>query len=136
MTTPDKALVVIVEDEPDTAEMFAELLNIEGFQVKKAYGGTAGIDLVSKERPYAVLLDLMMPDVSGLEVLGYMRRDPRLENIPVVVISGRPVPPEMDAELESGATVYAMKPISLDDMMGAIQTAVDKSRARPQADTR
>lgn len=129
--TSDKPLVVIVEDEPDTAEMFAELLRLEGFQVKKAYGGTAAIDLVSKEKPYAVLLDLMMPDVSGLEVLGYIRRDPRLENIPVIVVSGRPMPEEIQEDLDSSATVYVMKPIGVEALMKAIRTAVDKSNSQP-----
>lgn len=129
--TADKAMVVIVEDEPDTAEMFAELLKLQGFQVKKAFGGTAAIDLVSKEVPFAVLLDLMMPDVSGLEVLRYMRRDPLLDNIPVVVISGRPMPEEMEDDLKTSATVYVMKPIGVEALMKAIHTAVEKSNARP-----
>lgn len=123
----DNKLVIIVEDEPDTAEMFAELMRLEGYQIKKAYGGTAAIDLLTKEPPYVVLLDIMMPDVSGLEVLRYMRRDPQLENIPVVVISGRPKPDEIINELETSATVYVMKPIGVEQILSAIAEAVDKS---------
>ncbi|MFN2196873.1 MAG: response regulator [Anaerolineales bacterium] len=123
----DNKLVIIVEDEPDTAEMFAELMRLEGYQIKKAYGGTAAIDLLTKETPYVVLLDIMMPDVSGLEVLRYMRRDPQLENIPVVVISGRPKPDEIINDLENSATVYVMKPIGVEQILSAIAEAVDKS---------
>lgn len=132
----DNALVVIVEDEPDTAEMFAELLSIEGFLVKKAHGGTAAIDLISQEKPYAVLLDLMMPDVSGMEVLGYIRRDPRLEKTPVVVVSGRPMPAEIKDVLDTSATEYVMKPIGLEALLAAIQAAVDKSNSGPQTEAR
>lgn len=125
--SPEKDLVIIVEDEPDTAEMFAELLKLEGYRVKKAYGGTAGIDFLSKERPDAVLLDLMMPDVSGLEVLRYIRRDPNLENIPVVIVSGRPMPAELKDDLENTATTYLMKPVGIAQITQALSEAVKKS---------
>lgn len=123
----DNKLVIIVEDEPDTAEMFAELMRLEGYQVKKAYGGTAAIDLLSKEAPFVVLLDIMMPDVSGLEVLRFMRRDPSLENIPVVVVSGRPKPEEIYQELEISPTVYITKPVGVAQIMDAITEAVEKT---------
>jgi CheY-like chemotaxis protein len=123
----EKPLIMIVEDEPDTADLFAELLSYEGYQVKKAYGGTAAIDLLTKEKPYAVLLDIMMPDVSGLEVLRYMRRDPLLDNIPVVVISGRPMPKEIAGDLENSATVFVMKPIGFEQLIEAVNQALAKA---------
>lgn len=126
MTSKNK-LVYIVEDEPDTSALFAELLRIEGFNVKQAFGGTAAIDMVAKERPHAVLLDMMMPDVSGIEVLKYIRRDPMLENVPVVVVSGRPMPDEIQIEVENGATVFVLKPIGLAQLMKAMEEAVAKS---------
>lgn len=121
-------LVIIVEDEPDTADMFAEILRIQGYRVKKAYGGTAGIDLITRETPDAVVLDLMMPDVSGLEVFRFMRRDPGLENVPVVVVSGRPMPEEMlDAQWKH-TTLYLMKPIGVSELTDAIKHVLENSK--------
>ena len=72
MTTATRT-VVIVEDEPDTADMFAEMARLAGFQVFKSYGGVRAIDLIAEKKPAAVLLDLMMPDLSGLEVLRFLQ---------------------------------------------------------------
>ena len=83
----EQKTVVIVEDEVDTAEMFAEMMRLSGYQVFKSYGGTRAISLISDTMPDAVILDIMMPDLSGLEVLRFMHRDPRLSNIPVVIVS-------------------------------------------------
>jgi DNA-binding response OmpR family regulator len=124
-------LVIIVEDEPDTADMFAEILRIQGYRVKKAYGGTAGIDLITRETPDAVVLDLMMPDVSGLEVFRFMRRDPGLENVPVVVVSGRPMPEEMLIGEENHTTLYLMKPIGVTELTGAIENVLKNSKPGP-----
>ena len=63
--TLEQIKIVIVEDEPDTAEMFAEMMRLNGFIVKKVYGGTPAIALISHEIPDAVVLDVMMPDLDG-----------------------------------------------------------------------
>ena len=61
--------IIIIEDEPDTAEMFSEIMRISGYQVVKFYGGVPAVAQIADLQPAAVLLDLMMPDLSGLEVL-------------------------------------------------------------------
>ena len=68
--------VIIVEDEKDAAEMFAEMMRVSGYKVKKIYSSTPAIGIIAAENPDVVILDVMMPDISGLEVLRYMRREP------------------------------------------------------------
>lgn len=114
-------VIVIVEDEPDTAEMFAEMARLSGYRVFKSLGGVRAIDLISEKRPVAVVLDVMMPDISGLEVLGYMRRDPRLERIPVVIVSAKGMPFDIQDGLKAGATIYLTKPVSFTDFKSALQ---------------
>jgi DNA-binding response OmpR family regulator len=121
---PDK-LIVIVEDEPDMAELFAEMMRLEGYRVRKVFGTAAAIDVIAQERPQAVLLDVMMPDLSGLEVVRYMRRDPDLEVVPVIIVSGRGSPQDIQAGMEAGATVYLVKPIGYADMQRALQKATN-----------
>ena len=116
--------IVIVEDEPDTAEMFAEMMRLSGYDVLKSYGGTPAIALISQEKPDAVVLDVMMPDLSGLEVLRFIRRDPRLAHIPVIVVSAKSLPTDIKEGLEAGASVYLTKPVAFQDLNNAVKEAV------------
>jgi DNA-binding response OmpR family regulator len=116
--------IVVVEDEPDTAEMFAEMMRLSGYQVLKTYGGRPAIALISQKKPDAIVLDLMMPDLSGLEVLGFMRRDPRLAKIPVIVVSAKSLPSDIKNGLEAGASIYLTKPVAFSDLKEAVENAI------------
>jgi len=121
-------MIVIVEDEPDTAEMFAEMMRLSGYRVQKCHGGTQGIELIAQHRPDAVILDIMMPDVSGLEVLRYMRRDPVLQSIPVVVVSAKSMPMDIREGLRAGASVYLTKPVGFDELRNAVDDVIRNHR--------
>jgi len=116
--------IIVVEDEPDTAEMFAEMMSLMGYQVFKSYGGVRAIDLIADKKPAAVVLDLMMPDLSGLEVLRFMRRDPRLAEIPVVIVSAKGLPADVKRGLDAGASSYLTKPVSFNDLRDAVEKVV------------
>ena len=122
--------IVIVEDEPDTAEMFAEMMRLSGYHVLKSYGGTPAIALITKENPDVVVLDVMMPDLSGLEVLRYLRRDPRLEQIPVVVVSAKSLPSDIKDGLDAGANKYLTKPVTFQDLNAAVKDLIKKQQLR------
>ena len=120
----EQKTIIIVEDEPDTAEMFAEMLRLNGYRVLTTYGGTAAIALISKEKVDAVVLDLMMPDLSGLEVLSYMRRDPRLARVPVMIVSAKGLPADVRQGLQAGASIYLTKPVAYQDFIDALEKAL------------
>ncbi len=67
MTSPEKT-VLIIEDEPDAAELFAEMMRVSGFRVQKTSSSAPAINMMTAEKPDVVLLDIMMPEVSGLEI--------------------------------------------------------------------
>lgn len=117
--------ILIVEDEPDTAEMFAEMMRLTGFRVIKTYGGAAAMKLLGQEHPNAMVLDLMMPDISGLDVLRYIRRDPGLMKIPVIVVSAKSLPSDIQGVLEAGAATYLTKPVSFSDLRQAVVKAIE-----------
>ena len=119
--------IVIVEDEPDTAEMFAEMMRLRGYTVFKTYGGTPAISLISHEKPDAVILDVMMPDLSGLEVVRFMRRDPRLSHIPVIIVSAKGLPSDIKSGLDAGASIYLTKPVAFQDLDDAVDKFIHKS---------
>lgn len=116
--------VVIIEDEPDTAEMYAEMMRISGYEVVKFFGGSSAVAQIAEQKPCAVVLDLMMPDISGLEVLQYMKAEPKLSDIPVIIVSAKTLPADIDEGLNAGASVYLTKPVSFSDLKKAIDDAV------------
>lgn len=116
--------IVVVEDEPDTAEMFAEMMRLSGFTVLKSFGGKPAMALIAKEKPDAVVLDVMMPDISGLEVLHFMRRDPSLTGIPVVVVSAKGLPSDIRTGLDAGASVYLTKPVAYLELKKAVEAVI------------
>ena len=119
MTT--QKTVRVVEDEPDAAELFAEMMRVNGFRVVKMFSSTPAISMITQERPDVVILDVMMPDVSGLEVLRYMRREPELMHIPVIVVSAKSMPSDIRIGMEAGASVYLTKPVGYLDLKQAVE---------------
>lgn len=122
---PRQKSVVIVEDEPDSADMFAEMMRINGFQVHTSYGGRMAMNMIAQEKPNAVLLDLMMQDVSGLEVLRFMRRDPYLSGIPVIIISAKSQLSDIQEGLKAGAKIYLTKPVSYVDLVSSVKKVIE-----------
>ncbi len=119
MPAPQKT-VMIVEDEPDVSELFAEMMRLSGLRVIKTYTSTPAMALIQQDRPDLVILDVMMPDVSGLEVLTYIRGDPALVSIPVVIVSAKATPADIKAGMEAGATAYLTKPVSYTDLKATV----------------
>ena len=122
--TENLKTVVVVEDEPDAAELFAEMMRVSGFRVFKSYSSTPAITLIAKEKPDVVILDIMMPDISGLDVLRFIRRDPQLKNIPVIVVSARSLPSNIKEGLEAGATIYLTKPVGYLELKKSVDLVV------------
>jgi DNA-binding response OmpR family regulator len=125
--------IIVVEDEPDTAEMFAEMMRLSGYEVIKSYTSASAMTLISKEKPSAVVLDIMMPDLSGLEVLRRMRNQPDLAAIPVVVVSARSLVSDIKQGLDAGASVYLTKPVAFMDLKAAVENTI---RTAEQKDAR
>ena len=125
MTRTEPKKIIIVEDETDTAEMFAEMMRLSGYHVLKSYGGAPAIALISHEIPDAVVLDVMMPDLSGLEVLRHLRQDPRLEKIPVIAVSAKSLPSDIKNGLDAGANKYLTKPVAFQDLNAAVREVIN-----------
>ena len=119
--TEEQKTVIVVEDEPDAAELFAEMMRVSGFRVLKTYSSTPAISMIAHEQPDVVILDIMMPDISGLEVLRFMRREQQLMHIPVIVVSARSMPSDIQEGLEAGATIYLTKPVGYLDLKKAVE---------------
>jgi CheY-like chemotaxis protein len=80
--------ILVIDDEPDIISYLATFLEDEGFEVTSAQDGPRGLTKAREEIPDLITLDITMPGMSGIEVLTALRRDPKLEAIPVIVITG------------------------------------------------
>ncbi len=118
---PAQKTVMIIEDEPDAAVMFAEMMRVNGFRVLKMFASAPAIPMISQEKPDVIILDIMMPDISGLEVLRYMRREPELASIPVIVVSAKSMPGDIKNGIEAGASMYLTKPVGFIELKEAVQ---------------
>ncbi len=124
-----RQMVLVVEDDPGSADLMEAYLTGTEYDVVVARDGSAGLDIVRRRRPDAVLLDIQLPGLVGWEVMGAMRADPVTAEIPVVVVS---VMDERARGLESGAVEYLVKPVSRDEVLAALGAALTSgSRAGP-----
>jgi CheY-like chemotaxis protein len=120
--------IIVVEDEQDAAEMFGEMMRVSGYHVLTAYGSEAAMAMIAKQRPDAVILDIMMPEISGLAVLEFMHNDPKLSNIPVVVVSAQGTPADIQTCLDAGAVAYLIKPIGFIELKEVVEKALGAPR--------
>jgi DNA-binding response OmpR family regulator len=107
-----KKRILVVEDNQDIREAIVETLTSEGYDMEVAKDGEEALELISAQRFDLVLLDLMMPGISGMEVLTKIRsfEDPQINNLPVVIVTAKFLIDDIDAVLPSGATTYLLKP--------------------------
>ena len=121
-TAPAPCCLLCIEDNPVNGlllqEYFGRLL---GLSVQVAATGAEGLALARGSRPMALLLDLMLPDMSGLQVLAQLRADPRMLDLPVVVISGQVDPEEWAAASALGAISCWPKPLDLAGLRRLLQ---------------
>jgi len=103
--------VMCVEDDPDIRMILEfSLANLGGYQVCLCAGGRAALTRAPVFVPDLVLLDVMMPDMSGPETLAALRQQPGMQGVPVVFITAKAMPDEVEALLEYGATGVIVKP--------------------------
>jgi CheY-like chemotaxis protein len=112
--------VLIIEDDAGVRESLAEVLRDEGYEVHLAADGAAALRALAAEPlPSLILLDLMMPGMSGFDFRAHQQKDPRLSHIPVILISARPDLPKQAREL--GAQDFLPKPMSFEALLHAVQ---------------
>jgi len=113
--------IMIVDDDMNIGNMLEEALTRENYRVLRAYSGTEALMLLDKETPDLILLDLMLPGLTGEEVL------PKIENIPVIVMSAKSAISDKVNLLLAGAVDYVTKPFELGELMARIVVQLRKN---------
>ncbi len=131
----DAPLVLIVEDEPAQREVLAYNLEAEGYRVALAETGDEALLLVAEEEPDLILLDWMLPGISGIELCRRFRMRPETRGIPVVMLSARSEEVDRVRGLEIGADDYVVKPYSLVELMARLRAQLRRTRAATVGET-
>ncbi|RYX92587.1 MAG: response regulator [Bradyrhizobiaceae bacterium] len=105
--------VLIVEDNELNMKLFRDLLEAHGYQTVGTSNGYEALDLVRSLRPDLILMDIQLPQVSGLEVTGWIKKDPSIAMIPVVAVTAFAMKGDEERIREGGCEAYLSKPISV-----------------------
>jgi len=116
--------VLIIEDEPSYVQALQVALGAEGFEVVAALDGKDGLERFRATRPDVLLLDLMLPGLSGLDVLREVRR---LSDLPVIVVSAKGAEADIVSALELGADDYVTKPYSARELIARVRAATRRA---------
>jgi len=128
MKHSDKPRILIVEDHPLIAELVETRLRIEGMQPTKCPGGREALALLTSEPFDVVILDIMMPDVDGYEVLRHIRGTAETAELPVIFLTAKSTPADIEKGLSLGANHYITKPFSGQDLMRKVRLCLDERR--------
>lgn len=131
MVTQRQPVVLLVEDESAQREVLSYNLEAEGFAVVVAVSGDEALLMVQEEAPDLILLDWMLPNVSGIEVCRQIKARPETRSIPVIMLSARSEELDRVRGLETGADDYVVKPYSVAELMARLRTQL--RRVRPAA---
>jgi len=105
---------LIVDDNRQMADSLAQMLEFYNISSEIAYGARAAMTLLNDLMPSIVFLDLNMPGVTGFDVLGFLKREPKLAKVPVIVVTSDDQPESAQRAKEAGADAYIIKPVNLD----------------------
>jgi len=125
---PDQPTVLLVEDEPAQREVLAYNLEADGFAVTRAENGEEALMLAAEAAPDIILLDWMLPNVSGIEVCRQLKTRPATRGVPIIMISARSEEVDRVRGLETGADDYVIKPYSVIELMARVRAQLRRTR--------
>jgi chemosensory pili system protein ChpA (sensor histidine kinase/response regulator) len=114
---------LIIDDNRNTADALQQMLEVLELPARVAYGSSAAISLLGSFVPRFICLDINMPGVDGTEILAYLKREPRLMRVPVIIITSDDQPETRQRVMRGGAQAIIIKPATMD----ALEIAMKKS---------
>lgn len=123
-----KPYVLIVEDEAPIQELLAYNLVSSGFEVNQAFDGEEALIAVDERIPDLILLDWMLPHVSGIEICRRLRRRPSTQRVPIIILTARAEEPDRLRGLETGADDFIVKPFSIAEVIARTRAVLRRTR--------
>ena len=119
--------ILIIEDEKDIVETIDYNLKKENFKILTAFDGAKGLKLAQTKKPDLILLDLMLPELSGLEICRTLKKEASTANIPIIMLTAKSEEVDRVLGLELGADDYVTKPFSLRELIARIKTILKRT---------
>jgi DNA-binding response OmpR family regulator len=117
-------LIAVVDDEPDIVELVTHNLKKEGFRVKEIYDGQSLFSFLRTTLPDLIILDLMLPEIDGLEICRILKRDERTSSIPIIILTAKGSETDKVVGLELGADDYIVKPFSPRELLARVKAVL------------
>ena len=114
------ATVLVVEDDPVILRLLEVNFELEGFGVILAHDGAEGIELARSDRPDIIVSDIMMPKVSGIELVEALKGDPSTASIPIILLSAKAQTSDLKLGMDAGADDYVTKPFEPLDLVDRV----------------
>jgi two-component system cell cycle response regulator DivK len=118
---PQKKLVMIVEDNDLNLKLFRDLLEAHGYATLHTRDGFQVLDLVRKHNPNLILMDIQLPEVSGIEITGWLKADEKLKDIPVIAITAFAMRGDEEKIRAGGCDDYLAKPIAVHQFISTVK---------------
>jgi CheY-like chemotaxis protein len=119
--------ILLVDDYPDALEVWTLFLEASGFSVAAAADGQSALDMAAARTPHLVVLDLQLPDLSGLEVARRMRKLPATSAVPLIALTGRALPEEIEEARAAGFDTVLVKPCDPTALLAQIERALGQT---------
>jgi DNA-binding response OmpR family regulator len=128
--------ILVIEDDLDIAHLLKHYLIRENYSVSTATSGSTGLNLVTKEKPNLVILDLMLPEMDGLEVCRRLRRNPATAQIPILILTAKGEETDKVVGLEMGGDDYVTKPFSSKELLARVRALLRRYERKTQGGER
>jgi DNA-binding response OmpR family regulator len=128
--------VLVVEDDPDISELVARYLDKAGYTTTRVASGRAALDAVRSKPPDLIVLDIMLPQIDGLEVCRLLRADEKTAAVPIIMLTARADESERIVGLEMGADDYLAKPFSPNELVARVRALLRRSQRQESPTTR
>lgn len=122
------ATILVVEDQPSNLRLLVGMLEMQGYQVRTASSGDAALVVARESTPDLVLLDIMLPDRSGIEICKAFRADPALQVVPIVLVTALSAKEKLVEGLEAGADDFIQKPVDQDELSARVRSLLRVKR--------
>ena len=124
--------ILVIDDLPENVFLLQDRLESEGYEVITAYEGKSGLNKAISEQPDLILLDIMMPDITGLEVCQKLVNNDETSHIPIILVTAKTDAEDIKEGLEAGAFDYIKKPFNRVELLARVKSALKLSDARRQ----
>jgi two-component system cell cycle response regulator DivK len=130
MASSDK-VVLVIEDTETNMKLFQHLLELHGYNVLQATDGIKGWQLARKHRPDLIVMDIQLPEISGLAVARILKEDETMKSIPIIAVTAFALDGDQEKILSNGCDAYISKPVSVPNFIQTVERLATKGKPNP-----